>query len=182
MNIFLDTATSDFVLILFDNNFQVHDFFILENFKKKVDYIPEYFETFLSKNNLKVNDLSGLYTNLGPGFFTGARTSLVYLRTIAMALNLPLYFTNSFSILMKQNFNQKLYLDAQGNKLYEFDVQNKKPNQTNVLVISKENQKIDQIDYHQMVVNFKDYQDVFETSELLKIEPLYIKKPQIGGA
>ncbi|WP_426461214.1 tRNA (adenosine(37)-N6)-threonylcarbamoyltransferase complex dimerization subunit type 1 TsaB [Mycoplasma hafezii] len=180
MNIYLDTATEDFVLILFDDNFNVIDSTLMQGYKKKVHLITEQFEELLIRNNLEVQNLKGLYTNIGPGFFTGVRSSLVYFQTISLMTNIPMYITNSFALLQKQSENDILVLDAQGGKKYLFNTKNTNVNEQTVTVENSE-LPVQKINFENIIHNFVKYQDCFLQKEAMDIEPLYIKKPQIGG-
>ncbi|WP_027121430.1 tRNA (adenosine(37)-N6)-threonylcarbamoyltransferase complex dimerization subunit type 1 TsaB [Mycoplasma leonicaptivi] len=186
MNIFLDTSSKDFVLVLFDDNFKVIDSILLTGYKKKVDLIPIKFEQILKNNNLDTQDIKSFYTNLGPGFFTGIRASLVFFRTIAMLLKKEIWTTNTLEILKTQNPNQEMfYLDAQGNKVYQMNVLEYQ--QTNdiyqaINVCENNDYSLNFVDYQNMIDNFFKYKNIFKKEDkLLDIEPFYIKKPQIGG-
>ncbi|QGZ97955.1 tRNA (adenosine(37)-N6)-threonylcarbamoyltransferase complex dimerization subunit type 1 TsaB [Mycoplasma sp. NEAQ87857] len=185
MNLYLDTATEDFVLVLFNDDFEVIDHVLYLNYRKKVDLIVNECLNMMKKHNLEYKDLNGLYTNIGPGFFTGVRASLVFFRTIALLTKVPLFTTTSFDILLKQNNQSILTLDAQGNKMYFFDKEMYQKNndiKKSITVKTKDQTVIDKINYQSMIDNFKLYKDIFnqETNALLT-EPLYIKSPQIGA-
>ncbi|MBN4084599.1 hypothetical protein [Mycoplasma sp. CSL10166] len=182
MNIFLDTSSTDFVIFLFDNNFNVVDSIILEGYKKKVDLIVDQYKKILSRNNLTNKKIDAYYTNVGPGFFTGVRSSLVFLRTMAMLENKNLFYTNSFSILEIQNPNQKdFFIDAQGKKMYFYNkLDLNKEIKTSIKILDDNGKQKSKINYFEMKLNFVNYKDIFKTKNLLEIEPLYIKMPQIG--
>lgn len=181
MNIYLDTATEDFVLFLFNDKFEIIDKIILKGYRKKVELITNEYYNILTRNNLQTVDLAAFYTNIGPGFFTGVRSSLVFFRTIAMVLNKKIFYCNTFAILEKQTNDEDLFLDAQGNKQYFYKRSSSSiANEKTIKVIDAAKQS-HKIDFEQMAANFPSYKDIFQTDELLKIEPLYIKKPQIGG-
>ncbi|WAM09313.1 hypothetical protein ONA24_04490 [Mycoplasmopsis cynos] len=73
----------------------------------------------MQKNNINIGDIKAFYTNLGYGFFTGIRSSLIFLRTIALILNQKIYTTNTFEILNFINNDKKDFiLDAQGQKYF----------------------------------------------------------------
>ncbi|UWV93494.1 hypothetical protein NW062_06150 [Mycoplasmopsis cynos] len=61
MNIFLDTATTDFVLILFTNEFKVIDYVHYKNYKKKVELIVDEFKYILQKNNINIGDIKAFH-------------------------------------------------------------------------------------------------------------------------
>lgn len=185
MNLFLDTATEDFCLILFDDNFNVIDNVFITDQKKKVDLIISSTEQILAKNSLKIQDIKGLYTNIGPGFFTGIRSSFIYFRTIALMLKTHFFVTNSFALLQKQFSDaSELYLDAQGKKMYFL-----KPSQNinsidvfdSIKVVDLDLSKLQKIDFQKLTQNFAFYKDCFKETDPMSVEPQYVKKPQIGG-
>ncbi|BBA22235.1 hypothetical protein MBVR141_0319 [Mycoplasmopsis bovirhinis] len=185
MNLYLDTATSDFLIILFDNSWKIIDHILIENIAKKVDLLIENFNLLLQRNNLNTSKIKSFYLNLGPGFFTGIRISLIFLRTISLLQNQEIYTTSSFKIL---NFvNPKLnemYLDAQGGKLFYLnkDQFNKTNYLNNIKIIDSENNQVNKINYYLFVDNFVNSKDIFtEETNILNINPYYIKKPQIGS-
>ncbi|MCU9939638.1 hypothetical protein NW739_02450 [Mycoplasmopsis felis] len=63
-NIYLDTTNTDFALFLFNENFEILDKVIYKDLKKKVDIIPTEFENLLKRNNIKIELIKGLYTNI----------------------------------------------------------------------------------------------------------------------
>ncbi|TNK93051.1 tRNA (adenosine(37)-N6)-threonylcarbamoyltransferase complex dimerization subunit type 1 TsaB, partial [Mycoplasmopsis pullorum] len=88
----------------------------------KVHLIVSEFQKMIEKNQVPFEQILGLMTNLGPGYFTGVRSSLVFFRTLAMTWNVPIFTINSFEILVQQKPLQKqYYLDAQGSKLFYYE-------------------------------------------------------------
>ncbi|WBP84030.1 hypothetical protein [Mycoplasmopsis edwardii] len=184
MNIFLDTSSSDFLLILFDHDFNIIDYTLIRKHKKKVDLIISEFKNILEKNNIKTIDINGFYTNLGPGYFTGVRSSLIYLRTIAMLQNQEFYTTNTFELVnIIKNDSNDFYLDAQGSKVYRLSYTDftKGDYLNKVQIIDKENELIE-YDFEKLIKNFFKTKSIFKKeNNLINIQPFYIKKPQIGG-
>ncbi|MHA3838995.1 tRNA (adenosine(37)-N6)-threonylcarbamoyltransferase complex dimerization subunit type 1 TsaB [Mycoplasma sp. HF14] len=183
MNIYLDTSSEDFILVLFNQEFEVLDFILLHGYKKKVELITNQFQLLLERNKIQIQDLSGLYTNIGPGFFTGIRSSLVFFRTISLLNKIPMYITTSMDILHKQHpHTDFLYTDAQGNKLYEYNFTiGTNDYHKKIQVVEKHLQEVTKINFERMINEFILYKDIFKFSETMEIEPLYIKQPQIGG-
>ncbi|WP_063626102.1 tRNA (adenosine(37)-N6)-threonylcarbamoyltransferase complex dimerization subunit type 1 TsaB [Mycoplasmopsis gallinarum] len=181
--LYLDTANDDFVIALFDEKYCKIADYVLTNYQKKVKLIPEYFLKILREHKLSVNNFDEFFTNLGPGFFTGVRISLVFLRTIALFQNANLKTISSFQILAKQNPNQsKLFINASGNKVYVYQPNTNFFNEKDILIELKEaNYSINKIDYEEFLNNFATYLPLFKSySNLMKIEPYYVKMPQIG--
>lgn len=184
MKVYLDTATEDFFVALFDDNYSLIDKIHLENYRKKVSLIPEQFSELLNRNSLSVTQIDQFITNVGPGFFTGVRSGMVFFRTISMQLNKIFSTISTFEILYEQNNKlDVIFLDAQGDKLYKFD--SKSYGQKNIkelieVVDKDENIKISKINFEHISKNFQNYQKYFNNQKPLKQEVLYIKKPQIG--
>ncbi|MFV8479278.1 tRNA (adenosine(37)-N6)-threonylcarbamoyltransferase complex dimerization subunit type 1 TsaB [Mycoplasma sp. VS428] len=183
MNVYLDTSSEDFVLVLFNQEFEVLDFILLEGYKKKVQLITDQFAILLERNNLSIQQLEGLYTNIGPGFFTGIRSSLVFFRTLALLNNIKMYVTTSMDILRVQHpHSNYLWSDAQGNKLYQYNYEIDSNNyHDRINVVENNGQELTKINFVRMINDFETYAKVFKFQETMSIEPLYIKQPQIGG-
>ncbi|QDF65008.1 tRNA (adenosine(37)-N6)-threonylcarbamoyltransferase complex dimerization subunit type 1 TsaB [Mycoplasma nasistruthionis] len=184
MNLFLDTTSLDFVLILFNNSFEVIDYTHLKGYKKKVDLIPQLTQQLLTQNNLSFKDINNYYTNIGPGFFTGVRSSLVYFRTLALISKAKIYTISTWDILKIQNkYLNYAYINAQGKKVYQFDL--KAPEnqdiEQKVTVIDFINQPLTNVNYSLFIKNFWAYSNSFMEINLMEIKPHYIKKPQIGA-
>lgn len=181
MKLYLDTANDDFVLACFDNNLKLVYKEILVKYQKKVELIPQSIEKMLKELKLSINDFNEFYTNLGPGFFTGVRISLVYLRTIATCLNKKIFTISTMQIIAKQNQNlKKIYINARGNKYYLYNVSKVfDPSLLTCEIGIKE--KYDEVNYDEFLSNFASYLPLFKSYEKLdEIEPYYIKMPQIG--
>ncbi|WP_025755136.1 tRNA (adenosine(37)-N6)-threonylcarbamoyltransferase complex dimerization subunit type 1 TsaB [Mycoplasmopsis cricetuli] len=185
MIIFLDTTASDFIMILLDQNFKVIDSIYLQNYKKKVELITSQFDFILQKNNLQVDEIKQFYINKGPGFFTGVRSSLVFVRTIALWNQIPIYTTNSFLILQKQKTQNEYFIQANKFKKYHITndnlIKNNYFNLKDKIAIVENNLDANLINYQDLIDNFVKYKNIFYLEETMKIEPLYISKPQIGG-
>lgn len=184
MKVYLDTATEDFFVALFDDNYSLVDKIHLENYRKKVSLIPEQFSELLNRNSLQISQINQFITNIGPGFFTGVRSGMVFFRTISLQLNKSFSTISTFEILHEQNKEMKfIYLDAQGDKLYKFNSESYGQENIKALieVVEKaENINISKINFEQLSNNFGNYKKYFNNQEPLKQEVLYIKKPQIG--
>ncbi|QZE12156.1 tRNA (adenosine(37)-N6)-threonylcarbamoyltransferase complex dimerization subunit type 1 TsaB [Mycoplasma sp. Ms02] len=185
MNIFIDTTNDDFYISLFSDDFVVYDYTHLVGYKKKVDLIADQFENILKRNNLEIDQINCFYTNIGPGYFTGARSSLVFLKTLSVALNKPLFWITTFDFLMFQNDQEKLYVDAQGQKVFEFDTEKfwaTKDYLSSVEIKDySDDITLNKIDYRAITQHFNFLKDKFKNAKnVLEIDALYIKQPQIG--
>lgn len=75
----------------------------------------------LKQNNLTMQDINAIGTNIGPGSFTGIRVCNTIARVFAQELNIKLLGFSSLQILSKINKKEKdsiILLDARKNKVY----------------------------------------------------------------
>ncbi|VEU59083.1 tRNA (adenosine(37)-N6)-threonylcarbamoyltransferase complex dimerization subunit type 1 TsaB [Mesomycoplasma neurolyticum] len=182
MNIFIDTCHEDLVIALYNHDLKLKSYKIKEKLKQKAEILPKLFEEFLYENDLKTKDIQNFYINLGPGTFTGVRIALVFVRTIAQVTNANVFTTNSFNLISFGNeLKQNYFIDAKGKTAYKAIAQNGKI-LSNIEVVSKE--VVNSFDYLFIINNFLKLvnKNVFEHQKnLLKIQPLYVKKMQIGS-
>lgn len=76
-------------------------------------------QDLLKESGLFVRDLGALGVNLGPGSFTGIRTGIITIRTMAQFLNLPVHVFNQFELLaFGHNQPVHIYLDALRGRTY----------------------------------------------------------------
>lgn len=76
----------------------------------------------LKKNNITMQDIKAIGTNIGPGSFTGIRVCNTIARVFAQALDIKLLGFSSLEILSKINTTDKstlVLLDARKEKVYE---------------------------------------------------------------
>ncbi|WP_029512646.1 tRNA (adenosine(37)-N6)-threonylcarbamoyltransferase complex dimerization subunit type 1 TsaB [Mycoplasmopsis iners] len=181
MKLYLDTADNDFVLALFDKNYKFIDKIVLSQEQKKVELIDKYIRNLLNKNNYKIDQIDEYYVNIGPGSFTGVRISLVYLRTLALYLQKPIFTISTMQILHNQYPDKaKLEIKSGGNKVYSWLANDTfSPEQIKIEV--NENPNLLNVDYDLMINNFAQYINLFKSyDDLMDIEPYYLKMPQIG--
>jgi len=62
-----------------------------ENSKTNYDKLINLINDFLCSKNLKLNDISLIYANRGPGSYAGIRNSLSAVKAINLALNIDYY-------------------------------------------------------------------------------------------
>ncbi|MBT1419694.1 hypothetical protein FCM98_03340 [Mycoplasma bovis] len=183
MKLYLDTANDDFVLAAFDDNYKLVYSKILKKYQKKVELIPLSVSEMLNSLSLTIDDFNEFYTNLGPGYFTGVRISLVYLRTIATIKKVIIFTISTMQILSIQNPGENsFYINAKGEKYFEY-IRNDKPFHSDQITCKTGTKdKYNEVYYIQFLNNFKEYKALFiYNSDLNKIEPYYIKMPQIGA-
>ena len=95
----IDAANEDiFLMIIVDNNIYNISH---ENSKTNYEKLIILIEDFLNSKNLKIEDLSTIYVNRGPGSFAGIRNSLSIIKAIHLAQKID-YYCYSF-----QDFNDQ---------------------------------------------------------------------------
>ena len=88
-NLIIDAANEKifFILIKNKNIYSVSH----ENSKTNYEKIVILFDDFLKINNLKIESVSKLYVNRGPGSFAGIRNSLALVKAINLAKKIDYY-------------------------------------------------------------------------------------------
>jgi len=72
----------------------------------------------LKNNNLTMQDINLVVTNIGPGSFTGIRVGLTVARTVAQGINADVVAINSLEMIAQTYQNAITILDARKNKAY----------------------------------------------------------------
>ena len=85
------------VIISNDNIYNVRHENSKTNYEKLIVLIDE----FLNSKNLKMNDISSLYVNRGPGSFAGIRNSLSIVKAIHLSKKID-YYCYSFQDFINQ--------------------------------------------------------------------------------
>ena len=80
-----------------------------ENFDKFSLIIFE----FLKKNNIKIEEISNILINQGPGVFSGIRSSISTVKALSLSNNINIYGFNSNQV-EKKNYNKVLDLFKKG--------------------------------------------------------------------
>ena len=69
---------------------------VLQSDKSNNDILMKQILDFFKENNLKIDDLSQIFVNQGPGNFSGLRGSLAIAKGISLSKNLNLFGYNTF--------------------------------------------------------------------------------------
>ena len=73
-----------------------------ENSKTNYEKLIILIDNFLKSKNLKINDISSIYVNRGPGSFAGIRNSLSIVKAIHLSKKID-YYCYSFQDFINQN-------------------------------------------------------------------------------
>tara|TARA_B100001057_G_scaffold47723_1_gene42520 strand:+ start:5213 stop:5599 length:387 start_codon:yes stop_codon:yes gene_type:complete len=103
-NLIIDAANKKvfFMLIKDKNIYSVSH----ENSKTNYEKLTILINDFLQDHNLKINEISKLYVNRGPGSFAGIRNSLAVVKAIYVAKKIDYYCFSfdDFDKLKKNNY------------------------------------------------------------------------------
>ena len=90
MNILIVDAAKEKIFLMIiksENNYSIS----YENIKTNYERLTTLINEFLDSQNLKIDDISKLYVNCGPGSFAGIRNSLSIAKAIYVAKKIDYY-------------------------------------------------------------------------------------------
>ena len=90
MNKLIVDATNDNIFLMVIKNKNIYSV-SYENSKTNYEKLIVLINNFLKENNLKIDEISKLYVNRGPGSFAGIRNSLAIVKAIYIAKNIDYY-------------------------------------------------------------------------------------------
>ena len=73
------------------------------NNSENFDQLSSIIFQFLNKYNTKLDDISNIFVNKGPGKFSGIRASIVIAKALSLANNIDLYGFANEDVLSKKN-------------------------------------------------------------------------------
>ena len=99
----IDAANENIFLIIISNS-NIYNI-SYKNSKTNYEKLMILINNFLNSKNLKINDISTLYVNRGPGSFAGIRNSLSIIKAIHLAKKID-YYCFSFRDFMNESNNK----------------------------------------------------------------------------
>lgn len=87
MILFIDTSTDQIILALGKEKVMIRE--VLKSQHRHSEILLLTIDKFLKKNKLKLENLTGLIVNIGPGHYTGLRVGIVTANTLSFALKIP---------------------------------------------------------------------------------------------
>ena len=101
-NLIIDAANDKIILqiILKDKSYTNEYLNNSENF----DQLSSIIFQFLNKYNTKLDDISNIFVNKGPGKFSCIRASIVIAKALSLANNIDLYGFANEDVLSKKNY------------------------------------------------------------------------------
>ena len=110
-NLIIDAAKDKiFLKIIFDNKSYTNEYL---NSRENFDKLSVLIFEFLKKNGLKIDQLTNIFVNHGPGKFSGIRSSITICKAISMSNSINLYGFSS-SQIVNNNYNKVLDLLKKG--------------------------------------------------------------------
>lgn len=188
MNLFINAVSEKGYLALFNSQREIIDSQSLDIKGNESSQFIEILDSFLDKNNCKYDEIENIVCVNWPGSFTGVRTIVLVVNTLAFLHNITLTAMSYFELF--QNFP---IIKSSSKRDCFFQLHNQKSveiinNQTINDFI--ENEKIEilywesNFDFENVtIIENIDYCDIIQTlkfQDFTKIEPLYIKKPNIS--
>ena len=85
----VDAARDKIFLMIINKD--INDYITHENTKVNFEKMMILINDFLDLKNLKINDVSQIYINRGPGSFAGIRNSLSTIKAIHLAMKIDYY-------------------------------------------------------------------------------------------
>ena len=98
----IDAVNKDIFLMIImnDNIYNISH----ENSKTNYEKITILINDFLNSKNFKINDISSIYINRGPGSFAGIRNSISVVKAINLALKIDYYCYSIEDFNSQNNF------------------------------------------------------------------------------
>ena len=113
-NLIIDAADEKiFLMLIKDKNIYSVSH---ENSKTNYEKLTILIDNFLKAHKVKINEISKLYVNRGPGSFAGIRNSLAVVKAIYVAKKID-YYCFSFNDFEKSNENKYEKIPNLCNKL-----------------------------------------------------------------
>jgi|GEM_PF-567997 len=185
MNIFLDTISPKGTLIVFDDERHIQKQIFFDVLGKESTQLIEIFDTFLQENSLSYHDIEHIVVVAGPGSFTGVRTTILMINTINFVTKkslTPLSYFDLFDVYPIVKTSSKRDVFAKFSEHDTIGVYSNEEILTKCQDIGtiatdatffEGKQLISQPNYEKILQKI-----AFDT--FLKIEPFYIKKPNIS--
>lgn len=184
MNLFLDTISSQNIIILFDNYRNILKKYLFDVKLNESTLLIELFHNFLNENNISYEDLENIIVVNWPGSFTWVRTTTLFVNTINFVTQKNITPINYFELFenypiiktsSKRDVFLKLYKDSQIQIIQNDDLENLLKDYSTIYwdYEIKYKSLIKVPDYENIIKNI-----VLENNKI--ITPFYLKKPNIS--
>ena len=91
---------------------------IYEAWQEQSEHMIPEIDKLLTKYQVKNEEILDVMVGIGPGSYTGVRIALTIAKTIAVALNVPVYLVSSLKILKFGNKPSICVINARSNRSY----------------------------------------------------------------
>jgi len=91
---------------------------IYEAWQEQSEHMIPEIDKLLTKYQVKNEEIKDVMVGIGPGSYTGVRIALTIAKTIAVALNIPVYPVSSLKILKNGNKPSICVINARSNRSY----------------------------------------------------------------
>ncbi len=172
MNIFIDTISNTWIVILFNNNRQIIDKIEWQVKGNESSTLIPQIDTLIKQNNIKYQDLENIVLVNGPGSFTWVRTTVLAANSINYIINKNMTALSFFDLhntypIIKASSKRDCFVQKEKNWKIEIIM-------NDILIASWINiESIEKVDYSSIINKIK-----FDDKK--QIEALYIKKPNIS--
>ena len=89
-----------------------------ESWQRQSELLVQEISLLLERHELKGKDIEYVVCSKGPGSYTGVRIALTVAKTIAFALNIPLYLASSLEVLQFHGKVSACLMNARGKRSY----------------------------------------------------------------
>ena len=113
----LDSANKLLVVGLAEDG-KVIDQTIYEAWQRQSEMMVPEIENIMKRNNIAKEDFDAIVVGIGPGSYTGIRIALTIAKTMAYALNIPMYATSSLSLFKDEKEPTICVLNARSGRSY----------------------------------------------------------------
>ena len=172
MNIFIDTISNTWIIILFNDDRQIIDKIEWEVKGNESSTLIPQIDTLLKQNNTKYQDLENIVVVNGPGSFTWVRTTVLAANSINYIINKNMTALSYFDLLntypiVKASSRRDCFVQKEKNWEIEIIM-------NDILIEDWINiESIEKVDYSSIIQKIK-------LDNKKQIEALYIKKPNIS--
>lgn len=185
MNLFVNTISNPAIIIIFDNERNIKNEMIFEIKWNESSLLIPKIDQFLNENKLNYFDLENIVLVNWPGSFTWVRTSVLAINTINFIIKKDLTPISFFDLyknypIIKDSSKRDCFVKIDENSKIEI-IENEKLKE----ILKEKN--IKKIYWETNIENLEiiekiDYLSIIKEVEFQKnkkIEPLYLKKPNI---
>ena len=115
--IILDSSNTSLTVALAKDNALI-DYVSYEAWQEQSEHMIPELDGLLNKHNVDKKNIADVMVSIGPGSYTGVRISLTIAKTLAVALNIPVYTLSSLQVLKDNDECSICLINARSNRSY----------------------------------------------------------------